>query len=782
MSESEIRTTAFTRATVGFIARRPLVSLLLGLVLTLGFVPGLWRVQSDFTHRAYFWDDDPYLADFEAFERRFGNDDSLIVALHSPSGVFDADTVALVQRLTERLWQLPEVIRVDSLSNFNWVHATGDDITIEPLLPAEITPEVIAQRRAVALAHETLPRYLVSADGLTTLLIARIQPAIDRPSDARKIVTEARRVLAEEQRGDHVLHLSGTSAVHFAFEESSEQDVARLIPLLLVMSAAVLALTLRSVAGVLMPLAVVALAVVAAFGTAGYLGIELSPVTLGAPTILIAVCIANVVHVMASFYRSLGRGAARAEAARYSLLKNFQATFLTSLTTAIGFFSFSSADLKPLSGLGTMAGVGTLFEWVATYLVAGSLLFLLPLERGRGSAADIAWGDRVVRRTLDAISRRRVPVLLVTSLVTLGSLWLSLRLEVNSDPIKYFSSHFPVRVANEFIEHNLGGVRGVELVVDSGSEDGVKDPVFLRKVDELQRWIEGQPGVTRVLSVLDVLKATHRSLNGDAPGSYVIADDQETIGQELLVYTMGLPQGMDLNDQISVRNDALRMTVLWTIPTSSESTSAALRIEDRARELGLKAHATGKNTLYDRQNGYVVDSFIDSFASSLILISVILIVAFRSLKMGLFAMIPNVIPNFIGGGLLYLMRQPLDIGTVLVASVALGIAVDDTIHILANYVRMRRAGHSRNDSIKDTLVDTAPALIGTTAVLAAGFGVFAFGSFMPNVYFGVLTASVLTIGLVIDLTFLPAILMRRTDELAAPAPEPRDAPASHLGQ
>jgi predicted RND superfamily exporter protein len=199
---------------------------------------------------------------------------------------------------------------------------------------------------------------------------------------------------------------------------------------------------------------------------------------------------------------------------------------------------------------------------------------------------------------------------------------------------------------------------------------------------------------------------------------------------------------------------------------------AARAYEHKAQELGLSAQVTGKNALYSSQNAYVVDSFVGSFVSSLLLISGILVVAFRSLKMGLFAMIPNIIPNFIGGGLLYLMQQPLDIGTVLVASVALGIAVDDTIHILANYMRMRRAGHARNESIKQTLVETAPALIGTTAILAAGFGVFALGSFMPNVYFGVLTASVLTIGLVIDLTFLPAILMRRGEAPRVAAPEP----------
>jgi predicted RND superfamily exporter protein len=686
--------------------------------------------------------------------------------------VFDAETVELVQRLTEGLWQLPEVIRVDSLSNFNWVHASGDDITIEPLLPAELTPAMLTERRDVALAHEILPGYLISKDALTTLLFARIQPAIDRPSDSKRIVTEARQLIERLKGGDHELYVSGGPALTYAFEESSDQDLSRLVPLLLLVSSLFLVLTLRSVAGVLMPFFVVGLAVVAAFGTAGYLGIALSPVTTATPNILIAVCIANAVHILATFYRAVGRGSSRRQAARYALLKNFQATFLTSATTAIGFFSFSSANLKPLSGLGTMAGVGTLLEWVETYLVAGSLLFILPLERRRVSEEQLQKGDRFIRRVLDAISRHRQPVLLVTGLVTLGSLVLSLRLEVNSDPFKYFSAHFPVRVANEFIEKNLGGARGLELVIDSGGEDGVKDPAFLRKVDELQRWIERQPGVTRVVSFLDVLKSTHRSLNGDSPAAYVIPPDKETVGQELLMYTMGLPQGMDLNDQISINNDALRMSVLWTGQTSRQTMAAVHAFESEARELGLSAQVTGKNALYHSTNEYVVQSFVGSFVSSLVLISGILVIAFRSLKMGLFAMIPNIIPNFIGGGLLYLMRQPLDIGTVLVASVALGIAVDDTIHILANYMRMRRAGHSQNDSIKETLVETAPALIGTTAILAAGFGVFALGSFMPNVYFGILTASVLTIGLVIDLSFLPAILMRQRDEARASDPEP----------
>lgn len=773
MSELQIKTLPFTRAFVGFIERRPRLALALGLMLVLAFVPGLSKLRADFTHRAFFWADDPHLQAFDAFERRFGNDDAVVLAVHSPSGVFDVETAGLVQRLTDELWRVPEVIRVDSLSNYNWVHSSDDDIVIEPLLPAELTPELLAERERVALAHEVLPDYLVSRDARTTLLFAHIQPAIDRTSDYARIMTRVRELMAEYRVGDHELHASGGPAVNFAFEESSQQDLSRLVPMLLAAASLFLLLTLRSLAGVILPFFVVALAIVVAFGLAGYLGVELSIVTTASPNILIAVCIANVVHVMATFYRKLSHGEPRAAAARYSLTKNFMPTFLTSLTTTIGFFGFASAHLKPLSGLGTMAGVGTLTSWLLTYLVGGSLLFLLPLKRARVSEERIAQDDRVVGRLMDFVARNRTSVLAATAFVTLGSLWLALKLDVNSDPLKYFRADFPARVANEFIEEKLGGARGVEIVIDSGREDGVKDPEFLRRVESYQGWIEREPGVTRAVSILDILKSTHRSLNGDRQEFYRLPEEHDTISQELLVYSMGLPQGMDLNDRISVKNDALRMTVLWTIPTSRETMAAVQRIEEKGKQLGLEVRVTGKNRLYASTNEYVVDSFVGSFVSSLVLISLILVVAFRSVKMGLFAMVPNIIPNFIGGGLLYLMGQPLDIGTVLVASVALGIAVDDTIHILANFMRHRRGGHGRNQAIRETLVDTAPALISTTLILSAGFGLFAFGSFVPNIYFGILMASVLTLGLIIDLTFLPAILMER-----APAPLPEAVEAA----
>ena len=182
-----------------------------------------------------------------------------------------------------------------------------------------------------------------------------------------------------------------------------------------------------------------------------------------------------------------------------------------------------------------------------------------------------------------------------------------------------------------------------------------------------------------------------------------------------------------------------------------------------AADLGLNGQVTGKSKLYQSMNGYVVESFVESILIAIVLISALLMVFFKSFKLGALAMIPNVMPLIFGGAVLNLWGVSLDIGTVLVCSVCLGIAVDDTIHILSSYNQNRQEGRDPEEALAQVLTHTGPALLVTTLLLVAAFGVFAFGTFIPNVYFGVMTATVLTSALVTDLTFLPALLLLRAD-------------------
>lgn len=773
----EITAPALAHRIVDFIRHRPWVALGLGLALMLGLTPGLGRIHPDFTHRGFFWSDDPLLIAFDEFERRFGNDDQVVVALHSPSGIFDLESMQILTELTERMWKVPEVIRVDSLSNYNWVHADGDELIVEPFIPddEELTTELLAERKRIALAHEVMPSYLISRDAKTAMIFGTIKPGIDAPPDAPKIIGAVRALQSELSRGDHVIHISGGPAVTLGFAEASQNDFSLLVPMLLLCVILLLANTFRSLVGVVLSLFVIFTSVIASVSIGGWLGVEITNVTAVLPQIIIAIGVANAVHLMVTFLRRMARGMSRADAAHYSLLKNFMPTLVTSITTAVGFLSFASANLKPISGLGTLAGIGTLLAWFFSYSVLGALLFILPIKRKELPPERKADAERRAARYTGRLIRARVPLIAGFALVCLVSVGLASQNTVNSDPFKYFREGFPLRVANEFIEANVGGARGVDIVIDAGREEGVKDPAFLARVEEFQRWLDGRPNVTRTVSIIDILKQTNRSLHGDDPAAYRLPAEQEVVAQELFLYQMSLPQGMNLNDRITVKNDALRITVLWTIGTSAESVRVIEEIEAKGKAMGLTASVTGKNRLWQSINGYVVETFIVSLSAAVFLISLILVVFFRSLKLGLLAMIPNAVPLLIGAGILWLIGNPLDIGTVLVMSICLGIAVDDTIHILANYGRLRREGKSPRVAIEDIMAHTSPALIATSSILVIAFGTFAFGTFTPNIYLGIMTAIILTVALLTDLTLLPALLLLGAEESSeapsAPAPE-----------
>lgn len=757
---ADIKVPSIARTFVSLIKSHPLVSLCLSFILVGLCIPGLSNLKPNFTYRGFFYPDDPLLVSFDRFERQFGNDDSVVLAIHNSSGLFNKKSAELLQTLTREMWKIPEVIRVDSLSNYNWVHAEGDDLIVEPFLPDDqpITESLLNQRKNLALKHEILPRYLISEDTQTTMIFAAIKPGIDAPPNAPLIVNAVRKLRERYQDNNHKMYISGGPAITLGFQEASEKD---LVLNLAVLGSTIilLGLLLRSIWGITLSLCVVFMTILASFGFGGWLSIEITNITVVLPQIMIAIGVADSVHILVSYFQALKQGSSNAEAAEYSLLKNFLPTLITSITTSAGFLTFLSAELKPIVGLGTMAGMGTLMAWLLTYTVLGALLFIIPIKRRVSPTHQSQISYARAQFVGDFLEKNRTPTIVSFGLLSVVSLFLASQNTINSDPFKYFIEGFPLRVANNFIEENIGGARGLELSIEAGREEGIKDPKFLKKVEEFQNWINTLPSVTRTVSIIDILKMTNRSLNGDNSNAYTLPSSLEMVAQELFLYQMSLPQGMNINDRITIKNDALRMTVLWTIRTSQQTTEQIAVIEAKGKSMGLSVSATGKNRIWQSMNGYVVRAFIFSLGLALLLISGILIIFFRSFSLGLLAMVPNGIPLFIGGGVLYILDKPLDVGVALVTAVCLGIAVDDTIHVLSNYVRLRREGKSDKEAVVDILLKTGPALITTSIILVLSFGVLAFGTFTPTIYFGVMTAIILSVALITDLSFLLAILL-----------------------
>ncbi len=749
---------------VDWIVTKPWIAMIVGFCFVAGAMSGFPQIKANFTHTAFFRSTDPMLQEFDKFERQFGNDDAVAVVVHSPSGVFDRDTVGLLRELTDRMWLVHDVIRVDSLSNFNWVHAVDNTIEVEPLIPAEeeLTDALLKERKEIALNHESIPDYLVSRDGKTALLYARIKPGFETPPDTQKLVLEVRSVLEELKRSDHELYITGGPVINFAFQESTQRDLSTLIPMVLVAAMIFLIFLLRSVSGVILPFITLFLSVGSAVAFAGHFGVELNSVTTTLPFIMIAVAIADSVHIMSTFMQGRWRGLDQIEAARRSLSKNLLPTLLTSITTAAGFFSFFSSDLKPVLGVGILAGSGTLMAWIITYLVMGPLLIKFPSRvKAIGGAEELKQASPRMIAYTHWLQRNRWKVIGIYAIFGLGALVLASYNKVNADPYKYFAKDYPLRQANEFIIDNLSGTAVFELRISAGVEEGIKEPIFMKTVESFEEKITQFSGVSKTVSIIDIIRQTNRSLNEGKESAYKLPETKELIAQELFLYQMSLPQGMDVNNQITVKNDAIRVTVIASITDSALWTDTAARFEALGKEMGLDVIVTGKIKLYQSMNGYVVRSFIESIIIAVLLVSLILILAFRSLRIGLLAMLPNMIPIIIGGAVLKLLDRSLDIGTVLVSSVCLGIAVDDTIHMLSNYLKHRREGLSATGAVSIVLTHTGSTLVVTTMVLVAAFGVMGFGTFVPNIYLGIMTAVILSAALITDLTFLPAILLTR---------------------
>lgn len=749
------------RKLVDWISMKPWQALLVGFVLLLAMIPGYRWFSVDFSYMTWFFEGDPAVQEYRTFEDFFGNDETILIALHSPDGIFDKESATLVSELTEAMWKLPEVIRVDSLANFDWTHSVDQEMVVEPLLPSpeELTDELLAQRKAIALNHEILPGYLIGADGKTAMLIARLRPTYDgKIIDNPLLVESAYKLVEKYQRDGHSLHVSGQPAWDVENGTVAFKDLETILPLAGLLSMLLLMYFIGSFSGIVLSFVVASATIVAAMAIPGLLGFSHGPMTLATPQMLLALGLANAIHLLSVFYGAMRRGMDQKNAAIFSLEKNYAPTLLTTASTAIGFFSCCLSDIRQVFYMGIIAGTGVIIAWLFSYFILAPLMFIVPSKIKPQSAEKNQAKTQFAHSVAHWIIVRRKPIMWFSLLISVVAVMIASKNTINANPVLFYKEDKQLRIDYEFMTENIGGMRAVEFLVKTGKEDGIKDQALLTKVETLQNDLLALPYVTSATSIVDILKSTNRALMDGDESEYKLPDNKEAIAQELLLYTMSLPQGSSIDDRVSLNRDALRITVLMTLVQTKESIIAVDDMIERAEALGLDVVVTGKTVMFDRVAIYTGETFILSFVVAASLISLLLMFVFKSWKLGLLSLLPNVIPIAVGGAVLYLIGFKLDPPMCIVISLCLGVAVDDTIHILANYRRLMTEGYNAEDAIAEIFEKTLPALITTTSILVVVFGSFIVASFVPNANFGFITAVVLAFALVFDLFFLPAML------------------------
>jgi len=334
---------------------------------------------------------------------------------------------------------------------------------------------------------------------------------------------------------------------------------------------------------------------------------------------------------------------------------------------------------------------------------------------------------------------------------------------MNETFVHYMDKGTEFRDGADFANEHLTGVYSIEYSLQSGEEGGVSDPTYMAELDKFADWYRLQPGVTHVAPETDIMKRLNRNMHGDDDDWYKLPDDRELAAQYLLLYEMSLPYGLDLNNQINVDKSATRLTVLLANLNTKDTKILLNRAEDWQRENlppGMFSTAASATVMFTYLAEKNVKSMLVGTLVAFVLISSILLIALRSVRLGLISFIPNLVPAFMAFGIWAIFSTNVGWSVAFVTVTALGIIVDATVHFLTKYLRARREqGHSSEDAVRYAFSTVGAAIWISAAVLIAGFSVLTFSEFRMNGDMGLLTAVTIGVALLIDFTLLPALLM-----------------------
>ena len=755
--------------------------IIVSILLTALAVAGANNLAFNGDYRLFFSPDNPRLKAFDLIERTYTKTDNvLFVVKAKDDNVFKQQTLEVIKQMTEEAWLMPYSSRVDSVTNYQHTYAEEDDLTVRDLVPdpSSLTPDDIAYIRNVAVNDPLIAKRLVAEDGAATGVFVTLQIPEGTNSPEAPVMEYARGMVTKymAQNPDLTIVITGITALNTAFVETSFHDMRVLTPLMYLLLSITLAVFLRSFWGVLVTLIIIALSAATAMGIAGWMGIEITPPTAMAPTIILTIAVANPVHLLITMFTAMRAGMDRNNAIVESLRLNAQPIFLTSATTAIGFTCLNFGDAPPFGEMGNISAIGTMLAWAYAMTLVPAMLSLLPITARPLKETR----SHPLNRLAEAVIERRVPVLVLTSLMAIGLIAMVPRLEMNETFVHYMDKGTEFRDGADFANEHLTGVYSIEYSLNSGEEGGVSDPTYMAELDKFANWYRQQPGVTHVAPETDIMKRLNRNMHGDDDDWYKLPDDRELAAQYLLLYEMSLPYGLDLNNQINVEKSATRLTVLLSNLNTRDTKDLLDRADEWQRDnlpshmLSTAASATVMFTYLAEKN---VKSMLVGTMVAFGLISAILLIALRSVRLGLISFIPNLVPAFMAFGLWAIFSTQVGWSVAFVTVTALGIIVDATVHFLSKYIRARREkGFGTEDAVRYAFSTVGAAIWISAVVLMAGFSVLAFSEFRMNGDMGLLTAVTIGVALFIDFTLLPALLMT-LDKKDRTSDVPQTAPA-----
>lgn len=733
--------------------------------------PGL-RLSIDPSSEPLLPAGDPARDVYQAAVRDFGDDEVFVIAMETPD-VFTAEALGRLRRVSDAIERLAGVRHVQSLADvtsFRW-DAASEAVEVHPFIEAvPDDPRLLAELRARALADPLYRRTVVSADGRAAALNVSFRKMTDREFIAAGLDARIGEILAAESGPDVRFHVAGRPHVKTNVYRTMVADLRLLIPLAVAVMALVLGLSWGSVRGVVLPIGSVLVAVLWTFAAMALLQRPLTILTTLLGPNLIVVGSVYGVHVLARFGEDAAACGHAQLAAERCLRHVVLPVLISGATTVIGYGSLLITDVPAVFEYGALSVLGVASITLLSITLVPAALALLPLPRqaaGSGAARVRpritdrleAGVDGALSRIAGFSQRHAGGAIVLWGALCVTSALLIPRLVIDTDYLSFFDESAPVRRDFASVNRLLAGAVPLYVVVDGAGPGAFREPAALRALEGVQERVARIPGVTHATSLVDTLRVLNRVLEEDDPAAERLPETRGAVAELLNLVPKNEIGRLATSDQgranLVVRTGEVGSAAVRTLAARLEEA-----VSGDAFGSGMKAAVTGNAILLSRSADAIAWGQASSVGLAALTILVLLTLLLRSGKLGLVAMAPNAVPVLLFFGLLGAGVAPLSLPTSLIASVALGIAIDDTVHYLVRYRDERARGLDPAGAIGVTSRQVGRPMLVGALMLILGFLTVALSGFATLRQFGLLSATTMAICLATDLVLLPALLVK----------------------
>jgi len=740
-----------------FIADHPYVTIGVILIVTVGFAAFVPRLHTDTNFKNYMDKNDPTVQAMDRAEDRYGSQDLFMIAVENDDGIFNKETLTKISRMQAEFEHITGVDEVTGPLNAQVITGTEKTLNVGAAAPNEEVPataEEMAAYRARVMGSNTVRGYIVASDGKAAVISIKLKLNADDVAAAKQVVAIVEKY---NTAPDHI-YITGLPYMNLVLTQSMGKDLKILLPLVILVIIIVLYFSFWSLRGVILPLLVVSLSAVWTLGLMGMFNVPITIISFILPVILMAIGIAYCIHVLNKYHEEIAAGADRRTAVIETGLHMVSPVSMAGLTTVAGFFSLLNSFLIPQRQFGVFTGLGVLAAMLLSLVLIPALLAALkvPMRKIHGNSNGIL--TRVLSGFERMIIRRRLVVITV-SLLLFGVFLASLpMLRVETSEKEFLGADSPVVQGMDVMDRHFSGSEQVMIDIDTGKRDGLKDPAVLNQVDALQEFLKSK-GVKKTISIADMVAEMNQKFHADDPAYYVIPEDRKLVSQLLLLFTF---QGGDMGNMALGDFSAGEVMGLYPSDGSSQQVKLAHEVQNY-----LDTHFTGtvhaqmvgatkvSSSMYSR----IAMSQITSLGTSILASWLIVSLLFGSVIAGLISLIPIAFTVVINFGVMAYSGTPLDMSTLMVSSIAIGIGIDYAIHFISRFRREMQSGESAESALQTTIQTTGRGIAYNALALALGFAVLLFSSFKGTSNFGLLIAMTMVISALSAFTIIPAILV-----------------------